>query len=98
MNDNKPKLTLTLLLPLSREETRRMVSLQLPRTHKEAKRLIVDAFESNYLRQLRQRHRNNLSAMSRESRLSRRHLRELLRRYSLYGDESGGNDPVPELG
>ena len=63
---------------------RMTVTLKLPITHKEAKRMVVEAFEARYLLALCQRHGNNLSAMTREAKISRRHLRELLRRYELY--------------
>lgn len=60
------------------------VTLKLPVTHKEAKRMVLEAFEARYLLALCQRHGNNISAMTREAKMSRRHLRELLRRYELY--------------
>ncbi len=49
-----------------------------------AKARVVGAFERAYLRYLIARHRGNLSAASRHARLSRRHLRELLRKHDLY--------------
>lgn len=69
---------------MSQRKKRMTVTLKLPVAHKDAKRMVLEAFEIRYLRQLRSRHGNNLSAMSREARLSRRHLRDLLRRYALY--------------
>ena len=72
------------------------VTLKLPAGHKEAKRMVVEAFEIRYLLSLCRRHRNNLSAMSREAHLSRRHLRELLRRYELYtGNDTNHEETIP---
>jgi hypothetical protein len=52
--------------------------------YKEAKRRLLDQFESTYFAALIRKHDHNLSAASREAHLSRRHLRSLLRRYGLY--------------
>lgn len=82
MNPPKPRLTVT---------------LKLPAAHKDAKRMVVEAFELRYLVALRRRHGNNLSAMSRESGLSRRHLRELLRRYALYAANDNTTEPTNNL-
>jgi len=50
----------------------------------EAKARVVGTFERAYLRYLIRRHQGNLSAASRYAQLSRRHLRELLRKHGLY--------------
>jgi hypothetical protein len=51
--------------------------------YREAKRRIVDPFEKTYVRLLRTAHGANLSAASRASGLSRRHLRALYRKHGL---------------
>lgn len=68
------------------------VTLRMGRPYKVAKRTLLDAFEESYVTTLMERHGNNLSAASRESGLSRRHLRTLLRKYDLYhpASEDGG--------
>jgi DNA-binding NtrC family response regulator len=61
-----------------------VLRLDTERPFKHVKRELVDSFESAYLVDLVARHGGNLSAASRESLLSRRHLRSLLRKYGLY--------------
>lgn len=51
--------------------------------YREAKSRIVDPFEKTYVRLLRATHGANLSAASRASGLSRRHLRALYRKHGL---------------
>jgi transcriptional regulator with GAF, ATPase, and Fis domain len=50
---------------------------------KEAKALVVDSFERQYLQLLLERHGGNLSAAARTAEVDRKHLRELLRKHSL---------------
>ncbi len=50
---------------------------------KEAKTIMVDAFERDYLAHLLQAHQGNLSAAARAAELDRKHLRELLRKHGL---------------
>jgi len=49
---------------------------------KDAKHQVVEAFERDYVEDLMQRHRGNLSAAAREAQIDRKHLRELIRKYS----------------
>lgn len=51
---------------------------------KDAKREVVDEFERRYLDHLIERHAGNLSAAERASGLSRKHLRELMRKHGFY--------------
>lgn len=51
--------------------------------YREAKNRVVAPFEQRYLRMLRATHGANLSAASRASGLSRRHLRALYRKHGL---------------
>ncbi len=50
---------------------------------KEAKQRVVDAFESQYLRSLLERHEGNITRSAQEAGLTRYHLRELLKRHGL---------------
>lgn len=63
---------------------RRAFELEIDLPFGEAKSRLVGAFERAYLRYLIGMHRGNLSAASRHAGLSRRHLRELLRKHGLY--------------
>lgn len=53
-------------------------------TFKDAKREIVDQFERRYLDTLLDRHAGNLSAAERTSGLSRKYLRELIRKHGMF--------------
>jgi DNA-binding NtrC family response regulator len=72
------------------------VTLRAGRPYKVAKRTLLDAFEESYVATLMERHGNNLSAASRESGLSRRHLRTLLRKYDLYHPVEHGEAAPPD--
>ncbi len=50
---------------------------------KDAKHQVVEAFERDYINDLMERHHGNLSAAAREAQIDRKHLRELLRKYSV---------------
>ena len=52
----------------------------------EAKAAVLQTFELRYLRDILQRSEGNISAAARESGLDRKHLRTLLRKYSLVPD------------
>jgi transcriptional regulator with GAF, ATPase, and Fis domain len=52
-------------------------------TFKEAKALLVDRFERDYLRALVERHANNLSSAAREAGIARRHLLRLVEKYQI---------------
>ena len=56
----------------------------------EAKAAVLQTFELRYLRDILQRSEGNISAAARESGLDRKHLRTLLRKYSLVPDAGGG--------
>lgn len=56
---------------------------------KNAKALMVEAFEREYLTHLLDTHKGNLSAASRAAELDRKHLRELLRKHALRDPEGG---------
>ena len=50
---------------------------------KEAKERIISTFEKDYLQQLLDRHQNNISAVSREAGIDRRHVYRLMKKYGL---------------
>jgi DNA-binding NtrC family response regulator len=53
----------------------------------DAKRLVVDAFEARYLRDLMERFSHNISAISRFSGIERKHLRSLLIKHKILSGE-----------
>jgi len=57
------------------------VNTELP--FKQAKALVIDAFEREYIRTLLDRHHGNLSAAARTAEVDRKHFRELLRKHGL---------------
>jgi DNA-binding NtrC family response regulator len=54
---------------------------------KEAKEGVVDAFERRYLEDVLARHAGNISAAARFAQIDRKHLRELVDRHGLRGDD-----------
>lgn len=50
---------------------------------KDAKQHVVEAFEKEYLVELLKRHGHNLSKASREAKIDRKHLRNLLKKYDI---------------
>lgn len=60
------------------------VEYQLSLPFKAAKHEFLDVFERAYVQRLIMRHGGNLSAASRDSGVSRRHLRDLARKYGVY--------------
>ena len=68
------------------ERTERMpVDTDVP--FKDAKQQIVESFEKEYLAELLQRHNHNLSKASREAKIDRKHLRNLLKKYNIPSKE-----------
>ncbi|MFH1874108.1 MAG: sigma 54-interacting transcriptional regulator [Pseudomonadota bacterium] len=64
------------------DRTERMaVDTEIP--FKDAKQKIVESFEKEYLIDLLQRNNNNLSKASREAKIDRKHLRNLLKKYDI---------------
>lgn len=59
---------------------------------KDAKAKVLDAFERQYLQDLLQRHRLNISKAAREAGIDRRHLYRLLDKYSIDIKDRGGED------
>ena len=50
----------------------------------DAKRHLVEAFESQYMKNMLRKHGWNISAVSRSAGISRKHVRTLIRKYDLY--------------
>ena len=61
------------------------LNLDIPDNYslKEAKERIISTFEKDYLQQLLDRHQNNISAVSREAGIDRRHVYRLMKKYGL---------------
>lgn len=72
------------------EATVRMTTTELNMPFKEAKQKIVENFEKDYLEDLLKRNKYNVSKASREAKIDRKHLRNLLIKYELI--ESSGDD------
>ncbi len=60
-----------------------LVEIKKELPYKVARRHLIERFEYTYLRLLLERHCGNVSAASRESNLSRKHIRTLMERYEL---------------
>ena len=54
---------------------------------KDAKQKVVESFEKDYLEDLLKRHNYNLSAASRDAKIDRKHLRNLLKKYDITSKE-----------
>jgi DNA-binding NtrC family response regulator len=68
------------------EPTERMtVDTSLP--FKEAKQKVVEVFEKDYLEELLRRNNYNVSRASREAKIDRKHLRNLLKKYEINAPE-----------
>ncbi len=68
------------------DATERMsVDMSLP--FKEAKQKIVENFEKDYLAALLRRNNYNISKTAREAGIDRKHIRNLLKKYGIIGDE-----------
>ena len=82
-----------LRLHVTARATEEPLSVRSDLPYAEAKAALLDAFEHRYLRDVTLRHDGNLSAISREVGLDRKHLRTLLRRQGLLGaDDAGDRD------
>jgi len=66
------------------------IRCQVALPYKDARRDLIEAFEEAYVHALMEKHGGNISAASREAALSRRHLRELLRKYDLWVPPESG--------
>lgn len=76
------------------QPTEEPLSIRSDLPFSEAKRLIVDNFELRYLRDVFERCKGNISAVSRESGIERKHLRSLLQKHGLL-PESANQGELP---
>jgi DNA-binding NtrC family response regulator len=67
------------------EEPTATPSPQAELDYKEARRQAIEAFERAYLADLLRQAKGNLSAAARAAGIDRKHLRDLLKKYALYG-------------
>lgn len=65
------------------EATVRLQNIDLDKPFKEAKQLVVESFEKEYLQELLQRNNGNVSKAAREAKIDRKHLRNLLIKYEI---------------
>ena len=66
------------------------VDISLP--FKEAKQQVVESFEKDYLEDLLKRNKNNVSKASREAKIDRKHLRNLLVKYGIIDSSLSDED------
>ncbi len=59
---------------------------------KEAKQRIVESFEKDYLEEILRRNNFNVSKASREAQIDRKHLRNLLKKYEISGEDDEGEE------
>ena len=61
------------------------LNLDIPESFslKEAKERIIESFERDYLQQLLNKHNNNISAVSRDAGIDRRHVYRLMKKYQI---------------
>ena len=73
--------------PVVEGELRFLVDAQV--AFKDAKQALLDRFEAMYLKALIEKHENNITRAGRTAGLTRYHLRELLKKHGLHGDDEG---------
>ncbi len=69
------------------EEATERMSVDMGLPFKEAKQKIVESFEKDYLASLLRRNNYNISKTAREAGIDRKHIRNLLKKYGIIGDE-----------
>lgn len=81
------------------EATVRLQNLSFDRPFKEAKQAVVESFEKEYLQELLERNKGNVSKAAREAKIDRKHLRNLLIKYEIIKSEHVlEDDDEPETG
>jgi len=65
------------------EATVRLQNIDLDKPFKEAKQAVVESFEKEYLEELLERNKGNVSKAAREAKIDRKHLRNLLIKYQI---------------
>ncbi len=69
------------------EEATERMSVDMGLPFKEAKQKIVESFEKDYLAALLRRNNYNISKTAREAGIDRKHIRNLLKKYGIIGDD-----------
>ncbi len=69
------------------EEATERMSVDMGLPFKEAKQKIVEQFEKDYLSSLLRRNHYNISKTAREAGVDRKHIRNLLKKYGIIGDD-----------
>lgn len=85
MLGTEPPVRLTQPGPVVEGELRFLVDAQV--AFKDAKQALLDRFEAMYLKALIEKHENNITRAGRTAGLTRYHLRELLKKHGLHGDD-----------
>lgn len=78
--------------PQARVESSSMSLPDSSMPFKDAKAQVLDTFERQYLSDLLQRHKQNISKAAREAGIDRRHLYRLLDKYEIEVKDRGGDD------
>lgn len=74
------------------EATVRMNMVDVDKPFKEAKQAVVESFEKEYLQELLEKFKGNVSKAAREAKIDRKHLRNLLIKYGLLAASAGEDD------
>ncbi|MCP5464710.1 MAG: sigma 54-interacting transcriptional regulator [Deltaproteobacteria bacterium] len=78
------------------EATVRLQNIDLDKPFKEAKQAVVESFEAEYLQELLERNKGNVSKAAREAKIDRKHLRNLLVKYGILKTELDDDDDEDE--
>lgn len=79
------------------EATVRLEGINLDKPFKEAKQAVVESFEKEYLQELLERNKGNVSKAAREAKIDRKHLRNLLIKYAIIGSDTEVLDDDDEI-
>lgn len=74
------------------EQTVRMNSIDVDKPFKEAKQAVVEMFEKEYLQELLEKYKGNVSKAAREAKIDRKHLRNLLIKYGILAASAAEED------
>jgi len=74
------------------EEATERMSVDMGLPFKEAKQKVVESFEKDYLAALLRRNNYNISKTAREAGIDRKHIRNLLKKYGIIGEDTPEGD------
>ncbi len=74
------------------EEATERMSVDMGLPFKEAKQKLVESFEKDYLAALLRRNNYNISKTAREAGIDRKHIRNLLKKYGIIGEDAPDTD------